>query len=133
MKKNQYARLYALLERSGLKGQKDNIVNGFTGGRTVSVRGMTGTEFAQMMVFLEGVSLRDDPRDRMRKKIISMAREMGWEVNGADGKRADMDKIKNWVLKYGINKKPFNSYTATELPALVSQFEKIYKDFLNRV
>jgi hypothetical protein len=94
---------------------------------------MTNQEAKELVHYLENINTADDPADRMRKKIISLAREMGWELRTTAGKAADMDRIKNWVMKYGYLKKPLNDYTINELPRLVTQFEHVYRDFLNRL
>lgn len=127
------ARLHLLLAQSGKRQHKKELVFSFTSGRSESSRGMTDQEARDMIAYLEGSVTALDPADRMRKKIISMAREMGWEKRVAGKRIADMDRIKAWVMKYGQFKKPINEYEINELPALVTQFEKVYKDFLNRL
>lgn len=64
--------------------------------------------------------------DNMRKKIISCCREIGWHRQG----KADMPRIKEWVLKYGYLHKDINQYLITELPMLVTQAENMRDDFL---
>jgi len=127
------SRLHLLLTQSGKTQHKKDLVFSFTSGRSDSSREMTDQEARDMISYLEGSKTAPDPADRMRKKIISMAREIGWEKRTATGRAADMERIGNWVLKYGALKKPFNDYKINELPALVTQFERVYKDFLNRL
>jgi hypothetical protein len=64
--------------------------------------------------------------DIMRKKIISICREMGWHKGG----RADMERIEEWVLKYGHSGKAFNDYKYKELPMLVTQAENHLASFM---
>jgi hypothetical protein len=66
--------------------------------------------------------------DRQRKKIIAMMREIGYEYRNQphEGAKADMVRIKEWVLKYGYLKKDLNSYTVQELPKLVSQVQQYH-------
>ena len=61
-----------------------------------------------------------------------MAHEMGWQK--ADGK-IDIERINNWCLAYGVGpeKKKFNDYKYHELPALVTQFKKVYQSFLKGI
>lgn len=68
----------------------------------------------------------EDPADVQRKKIISMARSIGWtKASQRDESKqvADMQRIYGWVLKYGYLHKGMNEYTAKELPKLVTQFQ----------
>jgi hypothetical protein len=66
--------------------------------------------------------------DVMRKKIISMLRELGYEVYDTfkGRKVADMEKIYAFVLDKGYKKKGLNQYTYDELPKLVTQISNIY-------
>ncbi|MBA9078961.1 hypothetical protein [Rufibacter quisquiliarum] len=63
----------------------------------------------------------------MRKKIISMAHKMRWQI---DGTKVDIARIDAWCRKYGAPAKGFNDYTYNELPKLVTQFGKVYKSYL---
>lgn len=127
------ARLHLLLNQTGKAPHKKELVSSFTSGRSDSSRDMTDQEARDLISYLEGSKTTPDPADRMRKKVISMAREIGWEIRNNNGKVADMQRIRNWVTKYGYLKKPLNDYTANELPRLVTQFEKVYQDFLHKV
>ena len=133
MDKGLNARFHLLLTQANKKQHKAALVFSFTNGRSESSKDMTDQEAKELIHYLENINTADDPADRMRKKIISMAREMGWELRTATEKVADMHRIKNWVMKYGCLKKPLNDYNLTELPRLVTQFEQVYRDFLNRL
>lgn len=67
--------------------------------------------------------------DKMRKKIISMAHELGWQYYSENRSKlcADMNAINAWCIKYGHKHKNLDDYTYVELPTLVSQFEQMYK------
>jgi hypothetical protein len=65
---------------------------------------------------------RNMAMDKMRKKIIGYAREMGWFVPG-DLRKVDMERLNGWCRKYGFGKKGLNAYSYEELPKLVTQFE----------
>lgn len=62
------------------------------------------------------------PANKMRRKILSICREMGkdWYNNGYN-----WDKINAWLLKYGYLHKGLNAYTEAELPKLVTQFDNL--------
>lgn len=112
---------------------KKDLVFSFTDGRSESSRDMTDQEAKEMINYLENIKTAPDPADRMRKKIISQAREMHWEKRDNGKRVADMARVEAWVIKYGVLKKPLNDYKINELPALVTQFDKVYKDFLNKL
>jgi hypothetical protein len=59
--------------------------------------------------------------DKMRKKIISLLRSIGFEKD----RRADMPRILEYVQKVGYGHKPLNDYKHNELPKLVTQMEQI--------
>jgi hypothetical protein len=70
----------------------------------------------------------------MRRKIISMAREMGWHQRNADGRLvANMERVEQWCKDYGYLNKGLNAYTFEELPKLVTQMEYALADFRNKL
>lgn len=71
----------------------------------------------------------------MRRKIISMAREMGWnQHNHATGKlQANMERIEGWCIYHGYLNKGLNKYSFEELPKLVTQMEYVLADFRNKL
>ena len=76
---------------------------------------------------------------RMKGKILFLAHEMGWYVEGSKrnskGKlQLDLQRIDNWCLKFGYIKRKFDNYSFEELPKLVTQFkEYVYKDYLKKI
>lgn len=65
-----------------------------------------------------------DPSNKMRRKILSICREMGNEwFNGS----YNWPKINAWLEKFGYLHKGLNDYTEAELPKLVTQFESLLK------
>ena len=63
--------------------------------------------------------------EKMRRKIISMAHEIGWQKPGTAlaSPKADIKRIDDWCRKFGYLKKALDNYTCEELPQLVTQFE----------
>lgn len=118
----QNNRIWGLAAQAGLS--KDDIavlVGQVTDGRTSRSSEMEVME-AQMLIdnLQQKVDTKaTDKLDTMRKKIIAMAREMNWEVN----RKADMQRIYAWVLKYSPQHKPLNDHNQAELAKLVTQFE----------
>jgi len=115
--------------------QKESIVRGFTGGRTVSISNMADDEFTAFVRHLETLVPNAEAANKMRRKIISMAHDLGWHKRDAkgnlilrDGKPvADMVRIDAWCINQGGKK--LNGYTYEELPNIVTGFEKMQKSY----
>ena len=135
---NKYSTFYAAYNASLQAGNtltKEEQVLSFTDGRTASLRELSDTELKALVQQLN--SLREgkqqQPAQRMRRHIIAMAHEMRWEVEGG---KVDMQRLNNWVAKYGYlhaTKHSLNQYTAKQLPKLVSQFRSVYKSYLSAI
>ena len=119
------------------KDMKAEMVYGFSGGRATSSKDLFADEATAMIKHLKSLHPQERAGDVMRKKIISLAHEMGWHLTptlykGEGVKRkADMKRINDWCRKFGYLHKSLDNYTYQELPALVSQFEKVYKSYLS--
>ena len=116
-----------------LKIDKENkavMVSGFCGGRATSSKELTSEEAIAMIKHLKSLDPQEKSCERMRRKIIAQAFEIGWTI--AATKKIDMKRIDNFCKVYGFKKKSLNNYTYSELPTLVAQFEKVYKDYLNK-
>lgn len=121
---------------------KENVrdmVYSFTNGRETSTKKLTSAECNAMCDHL--ISMYDKMKDaerskqdaedeakcqRMRRKIISICHEMGWKRETG---KIDMYRVNDFCEKRGFGKKKLNYYTSTELPKLVTQFEKLLKDY----
>lgn len=90
-------------------------------------------ELINYMRTLTGIDDKKKRADKMRKKIISMAHECGWHtlINGKW--IIDMNRLNAWMLKSSYLHKRLDEYNYKELPLLVTQFEQVYKSFLNKV
>jgi hypothetical protein len=119
-----------LIAKSHLKDHKAEVIQKFTGNRATSTKDMNRDEAAALIGYLKNLDGTEAKADKMRKKVLSMAHEMGWRTE--DGK-VNMDAINNWCMKYGYMKKRLDAHTYFELPRLVSQFEIMYKDFLKKI
>lgn len=58
--------------------------------------------------------------EKMRRRILSMAHEMGWQIQGG---KIDMQRVNGWCERYGGFKKVLNKHTYLELVKLTSGFE----------
>lgn len=117
--------LHTLLSATRQMHLKAELVGGFTGGRTTSSRELHQYEAMELIKHLQAQANKThEPlvmvANKMRRKIIAMAREIKWEIK----KKANMARINNWCKQYGYLHKPLNDYTYKELPQLITQFEK---------
>jgi hypothetical protein len=131
MTQSQLVLVHTLLSTNGIKDKDDkaDIIRSFTAGRTSSSREMTHVEATALINHLKSLDPSERSADRMRKKIISMAHQMGWKTDG----KLDIGRVNNWCIKFSYLKKKLDAYEYTELPRLVSQFENVYKDYLRKV
>jgi hypothetical protein len=129
---NQLKAIHTLLGMHGLKDEKESIVNAFTGGRTGSSKELKYKEAAALIGHLKSLEPTNGRADKMRNKILSMAHEMNWCLEGGNN-IVDMDHVNNWCIHYGHAKKKLDDYKYNELPTLVSQFEEVYKRHLKGV
>lgn len=127
----QIKAIYALLGQYHLRDEKENIVSAFTGGRTHSVRAMKPNEATALIGHLKSMDGEEKSNDKMRNKILSMCHDMNWTIPGTG--KVDMAHLNNWCMASGYLKKKLDSYTHSELPALVTQFEHVYKHHLTKV
>lgn len=132
-----------ILSRAGIMDQSENIVASFTAGRETSCKNMKLVEINRAIESLQRqypqttsnklakVDFEPNPGDKMRKKIIGIARTMGWQRwDITKGKFvADMEHINEWCIKYGQFHKLLNDHSEAELVKLVNQFEHVDKSF----
>jgi hypothetical protein len=123
----QVSCIMAMINKLKLKAQKEHIIMGATDGRTTSTRELTSDEANALIKYLKSQDPDEIGAEKMRRKIISMAHEMGWKLPNS---KADMERVDNWCVKYGFLHKKLNQYLYNELPKLVTQFESVYQSFL---
>lgn len=112
------------------KDVKEMMVAGFTAGRSVSTKDLYYQEAAMMISHLKAKDPNKDAAEKMRRKILYFAHEMGW-VKLKNGKLvADIQRVDEWCLKFGHVKRKLDNYTYQELPKLVSQFQAVYKHYI---
>lgn len=122
--KDRIKKIHATLAYRGLMDMKAELVTDFSNGRCQSMKDMQLSELTELLRHLNSGNEAPPTRgDRQRKRIISMAHQMGWQV---DGQKADMKRINEWCVKYGKWHKPLNDHTTLELNELVTQFEIMY-------
>lgn len=123
----QNNRLYGLLAKLGL-GSEDraDLCRQFSGGRTRSSRELLAQEADQLIAHLERLAEHGEPGKlyRMRRKVYSLAHELGWER--PDG-TVDVERLDTWCLHYGRTKKGFHDHTLGELRDLITQLEIVLR------
>lgn len=128
--------LHAELTRCNLMSQKKSLVISYTNKRTEHSSEMMNNEVIELLNYLRSqrsVNPREDALEKMRRKIISMAHEMGWHTLDNGQWVIDMTHLNAWMEKSSYLHKKLNVYSYKELPGLVTQFEKVYKSFLKKV
>lgn len=104
------------------KETKAGLVFQFTGERTSSSAEMMFTEMQNLIHALQTPAAGGDAADRMRKKIIALAKhEMSWTMEDIDKFCKERGHVRHDKL---------NDYTLKELPSLVVQFERVHKSFI---
>lgn len=136
--RQQIRQLYFLLDQLGIRHLKQELVQDASNGRTESARELTHLEMLELLRHLAN-KLKDakaDNRpakqayqqmDRMRKRILSICYSIGWTRFNIEKRRheVDMERLEAWLVKYGYLHKKLNDYTYLELPALVTQAERL--------
>jgi hypothetical protein len=110
------------------KDDKAEMVYMHTGGRATSSKDIFQQEAAIIIgVLVDASGLPQKPEAKMQRKILSMAHEMHWELKSG---KVDMQRLDNWCMQYGPQKKPFKAFKYEELPTLVTAFTGAYTAFL---
>lgn len=120
--------IHALLAKTNLLPHKQTLVHSFTNGRTQHSSDMNFEEASGLINYLKTQDKETQQKERMQRKIISLAHDMGWHLPGTQ--KINMQRINDWCTKYGHAKKPLNDYTLQELPTLVTQFKKVYNTYI---
>lgn len=139
---NLIKQVYTALNAAGLKEHKPDLVGSFTNYRTTKVSEMFDEEAKLLIKYCNGYAragraqqalAQGNAADKMRKKILAICHHMQWYVRDAqdhlvlnNGKpQLDWKRIEAFCAKYGIRHKKLNDYTSAELPALITQFQKV--------
>lgn len=130
---NKLKAVQTLISKTDNRDEKANIVSQYTNGRTESVREMNEQEAARLIDDLKRLAPNHKAThggEKMRRKLISMAHELGWKLSNG---KIDMKRVNEWCVKYGHKHVALNQYTYNDLPQLLSQFEKMYFQFIQAV
>jgi hypothetical protein len=131
MTPGQIRLVYLLLREGGLTVFKEDLAFDYSDGRTEHLSGLLPPETSKLIKYLQNYAgLDGDRADKMKRKILSIAHEMHWEL--ANG-RVDMERVNNWCMCYSGQNKPLDAFKYVELPQLVTQFEMVYMAFLKGI
>lgn len=105
---------------------KQELVYQYTNGRETSTAEMSVMECQGMINHLSSLTKGTvNKNDKMRKKILSICREMQWTIKGD----IDWKHLNEYLLKFGYKHKLLNDYSSQELPMLVTQFDNLLKSY----
>lgn len=121
--------LHGLLGKLGLMPDKAELVRQYTNGRTDSSREMHWSEADSLIKFLRQ-QLPPPPEAKMVNTILGLAHELRWRR--ADGK-VDIERLNEWLVKYGHTHKKLNDIPYDGLPQTVTQLRNVLKTFLESV
>ena len=121
--------IFALLNKTGLMAQKENLVLGFSGGRTATTKDLYNDEINDLIRYLKTQDKDEAGAEKMRRKIIAMAHRLGWEHENG---KVDMQRLDAWCVNKGYLKKKLNQYLYNELPKLVWQFKETYGFYIKK-
>lgn len=134
---NKYAQFFALyqqLRNIGMPSERDEIVFQFTSGRTTSLKDLSPQEYKELVHWMsqlyESKHVKyKEIEDRQRKKVIALFCQMGY----TKGDKPDMERINTWCATYGPIKRYLNYHSGANLTKLVTQAEKVYNSFIERL
>jgi len=126
MSYNKYAGFFAAYNASVKRGNplsKEEVIQGFTGGATSSLKELTLPQLQEIVRQLNATNADkfNTKEDKMRKAIIAIFKKMNRPTTAAI----------EWAEKQGVKgeKKKFNEYTAQELFVLIHVAEKVLADW----
>lgn len=126
----------------------DALAIGVSYGRTSRVSQLTEAEGKEMERELRKLDVDAQKRQRLVSKLFGLAYQYhGIGYAATDAEKKDVQRqVFAWVRKYGVGVMredergelvpvhvDLNDYTAAELPKLVTQFEGVYRQFLQEL
>ncbi len=122
--KNQIKVLHAALNRTGQLEFKREIIHTWTSGRTSSSKELT---YEEAKVLIDKLN-DNNPFDKMRKKIFSLAYEAGIIYGHSDeDNKINAAKLNMFLRERGAVKMHLNNMNQHELKLVINQFSAIVK------
>lgn len=120
---SQNKQLYGLFSELGIDDDtKHALVSEYSAGRTFKSSELEVMECKLLISFLGSMIKTKNAANTMRRKMLSIAYQLGWTVEHG---KLDLARVNNWCVKYGYLHKPLNDYDVKELPQLITQFERL--------
>lgn len=134
-------KLFAMLKQLGLVESRADVVFNFTGGRTSSVKEMSGEEVIGLTNALEkNTKITDrefamfDKHNHRHLYILSLAMQLGWTcVDHRSGSTvADLNILGKWIRSDKCAVRiPLRNMTAAQYSKVIYQLEQILLKSLN--
>lgn len=138
--KEQVIAINVIFQKRGMMDEKANIIDSFTNGRTTHSNQLYFNEAHTMLQSLNADKPLQQGLNKMARKLIAMAHEVGYVkkasvVTGAGEivEKNDYTRLNDWMLKYGYLHKPLKDYTYEELPKLLTQYTEVYKSIMSSI
>jgi hypothetical protein len=128
--KSTFLSMIRLLNEADQYARRHDYAFRHSSGRTESTKDLYDAEMLAVIKELEANFKIQDQCDKMRKKIISKAHQMFWELPGG---KIDIERIDQWCVEQGPYKKLLNKHNIKELAILVSVFDKVYKHYMSKI
>lgn len=131
MTKDQIKKARTLIAKAGLTEEnKRDLVYSFSNGQTESLTAMGYEDTQALFTHLEQlVGQPPSEADKMKRKILSLAHEMHWEIPGAA--KVDMKRVNDWC------ESKFNALLDDlyylDLVKAVSAFNQVYLKYLKGI
>ena len=108
----QQQRLIKLMKFTHSFGERLELLARYSGREIDSIKKLSRQEAEELLAFLEE---RNDSMNRQRRKMMAYCYQMEWVVH-KDGKRkADLERLNAWCIKWGIYKKSLNAHNEIEI------------------
>ncbi len=121
------------LKTIGFDGSREDLIQQFTNNRKSGLRELNNREYNAFIYWLNDfkktLKTGYNPENQQRRKIISMFHKMGYQING----KIDMIRLNNWCNTHGHLHKPLMHYKGNDLGKLVTQAEKYYESYIERL
>lgn len=121
--------IYTVLEKEGLKEEKEVLVQQYTDYRTTSVRQMTEEEARALLGALAPV---EQDRGKMIRKVYSYAYRLNMTKMVQGQEKVDLSRLNALVERLSPQHKQLHEHTYSELVILVSLVGKYYYEQLQK-
>lgn len=138
--KAQIIAINTAISKKGLKDEKKKMISDVSNGRVESTSDLFFDEAHSLLMFLNAdTDNKQEKIDKQVRKIFAIAYDLKWitekpVVNGSGKieKKKDYSVLYKWVNDYGYLKKELREYDEKELPALITQLQKVAGYYLSK-